>query len=85
MPLIIEKKDIPVVQYQPRKIHDEIAMMAITTNGALYVFDDRCRLVTWNEIDELSLGEATEPELAPHPTMKPNIREIKKPDEPHKK
>lgn len=86
MPLIINKPDIPVKAYQPVKIGDEIAMSTITEAGVLYVFDDRCRLVTWPEIHALSLLEATEPDkVQEHVSTLPDKKPIREIPDPRKK
>jgi len=82
MPVKINKNDIPAKTYMPVKIGEYIAMTTIIDTGVLYVFDDRCRLVTWPEIHELSLKEAIEP-TEQHMSTVPDKSPIKEiPDQP---
>ena len=82
MPYLIDKDDIPGIQYFPVKMKDEIAMLGITANGPVIMFTalDQIRFVSWDEIVAFA---ATAPIVSAddkaHDAPK-KVREIKKPD-----
>jgi hypothetical protein len=84
MPYLIEKDEMPTIQYTPVKYKGEIAMLGITPNGPIIMFTalDQIRFVSWDEIVAFA---ATAPIVEPEDAKKKDdapkkLREIKKPD-----
>ena len=84
MPYLIEKEEMPGIQYTPVKYKGEIAMMGITQNGPIIMFTalDQIRFVSWDEIVAFA---ATAPIVEPEEEKKKEepskkLRDIKKPD-----
>jgi hypothetical protein len=84
MPYLIEKDDMPAIQYSPVKYKGEIAMLGITQSGPfiMYTALDQIRFVSWDEIVAFA---ATAPIAEPDVEKKKEetkkaLRELKKPD-----
>lgn len=84
MPYLIEKSEIPQMQYSPVKYKDEIAMLGITANGPVIMFTalDQIRFVSWDEIVAFAAtAPIVEPdEKKPAADSKKKLREIPKPE-----
>lgn len=83
MPYLIEKDEIPGIQYTPVKYKGEIAMMGITQNGPIIMFTalDQIRFVPWDEIVAFAAtAPIVEPETEKKEEPPKKLRELKKPD-----
>ena len=85
MPYLIEKDEIPAIQYTPVKYKDEIAMLGVTQNGPIIMFTalDQIRFVSWDEIVAFAataeIIKPDEKKKSDESTTK-KLRDIKKPD-----